>query len=275
MKTYRKQEIFLLVDSMYKQIGMSKFPVSIKFLNLFFSRFYNIKYVKYSDLMRSTGKDFNSICKMLKTQDARMIYDSSENIYYIYYNDFMPKPRCRWNIVHELAHLYLGHAIIELNAINLGLRTTKKQQEDFEAEANFFAKCCLAPYAVVIGLACYHGQIHNEGFYTILRVFLGLSKESSFYIATNLSKLKKFGLTSKDFMPYLTYLKEKLELFPKGSLDNNSILRYKYEFYNTEYAIAHSSGAPQHNSWEFVSVEEILSVLRSEYEVSWSKSFIA
>ena len=68
MKTYRKQEIFLLVDSMYKQIGMSKFPVSIKFLNLFFSRFYNIKYVKYSDLMRSTGKDFNSICKMLKTR---------------------------------------------------------------------------------------------------------------------------------------------------------------------------------------------------------------
>ena len=275
MKTSRKQEIFLLVNSMYSQIGRSQFPVTIKFINLFFSRFYNIKYIKYSDLMRSSNQDLAGVCRMLKTQDARIIYDSSKNIYYIYYNDFMPKSRCRWNIVHELAHLYLGHAIIELNALNLGLKTTSKQQEDYETEANFFVKCCLAPYAVVVGLACYHEQIHSEGFYTILRVFLGLSKESSFYIATNLSKLKKFGLTTKDFMPYLSYLKEKLELFPKGSLDNNSIWRYKYEFYHTEYTITHSSDVLQYNSWEFVSVEEILSVLRSEYEVSWSKSFIA
>ncbi len=275
MKISRKQEIFLLVNSMYSQIGASQFPASIKFINSFFSRFYNIKYIKYSDLMRSSNQDLDSIYKMLKTKDARIIYDSSENIYYIYYNDFMPKPRCRWNIVHELAHLYLGHAIIELNAMNLGLKTSDKQQEDFEAEANFFVKCCLAPYAVVVGLACYYEQIYSEGFYTILRVFLGLSKESSFYIATSLSKLRKFGLTTKDFIPYITYFKEKLELFPKGALENNSILRYKYEFYNTEYIITHSSSSLKHNPLEFVTIEEILTILHSEYEVIWSKSFIA
>jgi hypothetical protein len=275
MKIYRKQEIFLLVDSMYKQIGKCQFPVSINFLNSFFSRFYNIKYIKYSDLMSSTNKDFEGICTTLKTKDARIIFDSSENTYYIYYNDFMPKTRCRWNILHELAHLYLGHAIVELRALNLGLNIPDSKQKDFEAEANFFVKCCVAPYAVVVGLACFYEQIYDEGFYTILRVFFGLSKESSFYIATNLSQLKYFGLTSKHFVPYISYLREKLELFPKGSLNNNSIFRYYYEFYRTEYNIMQTTSLNQKDSWEFVSVEEILAVLRSEYEVAWSNSYLA
>ena len=275
MKIYRKQEIFLLVDSMYNQIGKCQFPVSINFLNSFFSRFYNIKYIKYSDLMSSTNKDLDSICTTLKTKDARIIFDSSENTYYIYYNDFMPKTRCRWNIVHELAHLYLGHAIVELRALNLGLNISDSKQKDFEAEANFFVKCCIAPYAVVVRLACFYEQIYDEGFYTILRVFFGLSKESSFYIATNLSQLKHFGLTTKHFAPYISYLREKLELFPKGSLNNNSIFRYYYEFHRTEYNIMQTNSLNQEDSWEFVSLEEILAVLRSEYEVAWSNSYLA
>lgn len=68
-------------------------------------------------------------------------------------------------------------------------------------------------------------------------------------------------------MPYITYLKEKNELFPKGALENNSILRYKYEFYKTEYIITHSSSTLKRNPLEFVSIEEILAILHSEYEV--------
>ena len=63
---------------------------------------------------------------------------------YIYYDDSVQESRKRWTILHEIAHLVLGHKINSL----LSCQDERYLQET-EAEANYFAKYALAPLPLI------------------------------------------------------------------------------------------------------------------------------
>lgn len=66
------------------------------------------------------------------------------NRYVIYYNNITNMGRLRWNIFHEIGHIYLGHHD----------HPDDSQYKIEETEANFFAKYAIAPPPLVNETRC-------------------------------------------------------------------------------------------------------------------------
>lgn len=96
--------------------------------------------------------------------------------WYIFYNDQKTEERVRFTIMHELGHIVLDHT----EASDLA-----------EAEANFFAKYCLAPPPLV-------HEINPEDYIDIANRF-NLSKECALYSMDYYNKWLRFG--AKEYTP--------------------------------------------------------------------------
>lgn len=101
--------------------------------------------VKISEVAKKAGV---SILKNSKTHELEE-NESGKAIlqngrFYIVYNDFEISARCRFTIAHELAHIFLGHVLVD----EVRYRTFEKRDEDEEA-AEMFAARLLAPACVL------------------------------------------------------------------------------------------------------------------------------
>lgn len=67
------------------------------------------------------------------SEDALCLETNNGNMY-IFYNDNKPYERINWSLLHEIAHLILGHT---------------EHCSLAEAEANFFAKFAIAPPVLI------------------------------------------------------------------------------------------------------------------------------
>ena len=72
--------------------------------------------------------------KLMKTSKDGFCYETRDGVMYIFYNDDMCDERINWTILHEIAHLVLGHT---------------EHCSLAEAEANFFAKYAIAPPVLI------------------------------------------------------------------------------------------------------------------------------
>lgn len=271
---YRKAQIFLIVDSLFKQMTEFTFPLKVNDLLKFFRKYYNIKIIKFTDFASISGKTLSKTATFFCTNNARIIYDPRSNTYYIYFNDTMPKNRCRWNIVHELSHLYLNHVITKINAVNSDIELPETAYNEMEEEANYFTSCCLAPYPVIISLSCYYKMIHFKGYYTILRTFFGLSKEASYYIAKKLSPLKNFYLDKQALQPYKKYLIDILDTYPQDLFSSPSFLKYQEEIPRIMHIINQKKLNKKFTAhyFEFYTVEDIIEIMLKKESIKWNQA---
>ena len=101
--------------------------------------------VKISEVAKKAGVSIlkNSKAHELKENESgKAILQNGR--FYIVYNDFEIPARCRFTIAHELAHIFLGHVLVD----EVRYRTFEKRDEDEEA-AEIFAIRLLAPACVL------------------------------------------------------------------------------------------------------------------------------
>ncbi len=101
--------------------------------------------VKISEVAKKAGVSIlkNSKAHELKENESgKAIFQNSR--FYIVYNDFEILARCRFTIAHELAHIFLGHVLVD----EVKYRTFEKRNEEEEA-AEMFAVRLLAPACVL------------------------------------------------------------------------------------------------------------------------------
>ncbi len=92
---------------------------------------------------------------------------------FIYYNDRVGYQRQRWTVLHEIGHIVLGHHDMDI-PYNLA-----------EAEANYFAKYCIAPYPLINITECANPWEISDTF--------DVSFEASCYIYASFQKWLQYG----------------------------------------------------------------------------------
>lgn len=269
MTISRKKEISTIVDYLFTQMVDFSFPLKVNDLLKFFLKFYKIKIIKFSEFASIARISLPETAEIFCTNNARIIYDPKETTYYIYYNDNMPKNRCKWNIIHELAHMYLDHPITLLNIKDNEFEIPLSIYEEMEEEANYFTSCCLTPYAAFIGLSCHYNMANFYGYYTIARTFFGLSQEAAYYTADNFSKLKEFNLTKQSFQPYENSLKYIIDTYKKDVFDTPILLKYQKEIPKIREIINHNKEQNEQyhmHYWQFSSVSDVMNAnAKQEY----------
>lgn len=204
----KKELINAQAHSLLLAADVSDFPLSIapimKAMKIMLG--YRLIFVTYSTLAEAKHTDIDGICLDMASNDARVIYDSAQDIFYVYYNDTLPKSRVKWNIIHELAHIYLGHTAEKLSIISNGRKISKARSQQIEEEANLFTRCILAPDYLVAQLIYHYSQNSLLGTYVILRSFYRLSQQASYYYACYLTKAPVLHVDKKLIAPFLPYL---------------------------------------------------------------------
>lgn len=89
------------------------------------------------------GRENEKLSKMSDDGFAVIVADKE----YIYYDDTVQESRKRWTIMHEIAHLLLGHKINCLMPIQ-----DEKYLKETEKEANYYAKYALAPLPLIYSI---------------------------------------------------------------------------------------------------------------------------
>ena len=209
MKTSRQEYINNLVATVSSTSKILSFPIKINPVMRCAKKYCcnNLYFIKYTDYASSLGTSIEGAKLQLYSNDGRIMYDSSTNKTYIYYNDTHPKYRIRWNISHELGHLFLNHIEEKLKANNHNLNLSKLRLSKMEEEANYFAKMLIAPLPVVAQFIYHYKMNSFEGAYTILRSIFHLSQEASYYYASQIVKEEQICFdikTVKPFMPFIT-----------------------------------------------------------------------
>lgn len=143
----------------------------------------------YSHLSTKSNTSFDEICEFFGSKDGTSHYLLKRNKYAVCYNDqVIPQERIKWTLAHELGHISLGHLGDFPQTGTEHPILEKSSYRIFEAEANVFARELLAPSSVFIYIAELYKVHEPLCFYTIARSIFRLSKEASYYIATDLSR---------------------------------------------------------------------------------------
>ena len=164
---------------------------------------------------------------------AKLVYNSNDDMYTLFYNSEMPSIRKAWTFAHELGHYFAGHHFYIEND-----NVSKELNNVLEQEANCFARELLVPSGLVLYIADYYKSRDVISFYTILRAIFNLSKEASFYIARDLSKVRKEYTERKIYENYIDIIKRYYPfLYKKIFLNIPSrddfyswSIHYKYEY---------------------------------------------
>ena len=210
MKTSRQEYINNLVATISSTSNILSFPIKINPVMRYAKKHCcnNLYFIKYTDFASSLGTTIEGAKLQLYSNDGRIMYDNSTAKTYIYYNDTHPKYRVRWNISHELGHLFLNHIDEKLKADKHNLGLSKLRLSEMEEEANYFAKMLIAPLPVVAQFIYHYKMNTFEGAYTILRSIFQLSKEASYYYASQIVKEQKINFdikTVEPFIPFINY----------------------------------------------------------------------
>ena len=104
-----------------------------------------IRVVTYTQFMEMHQISLEDVIKMLDSDLGACVYKPNSCQYLILYNDMMPTDVCRFTISHELGHIFLLHHEIAGSDILNRTFVPKQQYEEFEKEANVFARNLLSP----------------------------------------------------------------------------------------------------------------------------------
>ncbi len=145
--------------------GINTFPVDLtKILKA-----YNIKLCKYNDY------DDEAI----NSKDG--FTENVEGVYIIHYNYYInSKKRKRFTIAHELGHIMLGHIKVR----NILCRGGDINEE----EANFFARCLLAPECIINAL-----DTSKDIDIKMLSDYFEVSKDCATYALNNSRRFKNYS----------------------------------------------------------------------------------
>lgn len=104
--------------------------------------------VPYSEIIEHFGCEVETVCKKLKSNEGRTIYQ--DGIYTIAYNDIgKSSGRILFTLAHELGHIYLNHMldfkITEIPKKSNEIDMPQYEYDVLEREANAFARNILAP----------------------------------------------------------------------------------------------------------------------------------
>jgi len=271
MRTSRKIEVTQLAENILSQIASQKFPLKASTLIKVLRKSYTIKLIKFSEFVETSNMTLEDVYKLFCTKDARIIFDADAQIYYIYYNDAMCKERCRWNIIHELAHLILGHCQKAHKATALGIMLCGDDYADFEEEANYFTRYCLAPSPLLLFLAAHYRILNFNGYYIFARSVFKLSKEASYYIALDISERNHSQVTQKSFEPFIEFIAEFTSIYPQDSITCLTMQQYLDEIPYIKHIIEQKQkNYVKNKDLEYWTVGEILQSMCNELAEQYS-----
>lgn len=124
------------------------------------------------------------ILKHFRTIDATTIYLTDVKLHVILFNQKMPIERKKWTLAHELGHIRCGHfqQVLSMNRQSI----CDAYNARLEREADYFARCLLAPPWMIFLIASRYDRMDAIAYYTILRSVFRLSKEASFRTAISM-----------------------------------------------------------------------------------------
>lgn len=131
-----------------------------------------IKVERYSD----ASEEQRNVLLSASKDGLQVVLEVSKGVYQtvIYYNDQMPTERIRFTLMHEIAHIILGH----------------QQHSDLaESEANYFARYVLAPPPII-------HESHINDFLDLAEMFK-LSKECAYNAMRSYFKWLRYGRRKK------------------------------------------------------------------------------
>lgn len=121
-------------------------PISIKKL---IKTYPNLYLQKYSVFARENNLNMEETIEILDSEDG-CLWRRDTNDYIILYNDLINnKGRIRFTLAHELGHYILKHNEKTNKTILNRYSLTVEEYDNFEKEANYFAKRLLAPIPLV------------------------------------------------------------------------------------------------------------------------------
>lgn len=103
------------------------------------------KTLPYTQYARSIGESLDSITKIYG-HDGFTFWNRQDNKFYICYNDFLPPVVVRWTIMHEIAHIVLGHVTPDQPVLT---RIRLMSHPLMEKEADGFTRRVLCPSIVL------------------------------------------------------------------------------------------------------------------------------
>ncbi|HCQ6056237.1 ImmA/IrrE family metallo-endopeptidase [Clostridioides difficile] len=103
-----------------------------------------MKVYSYDEFAKLIRKDIDFITEKYDKQGF-VFWSKRDNTFVICYNKCYPFHSVRWTLMHELSHIFLGHAT-KTNVLKLHSKSNKL----FEVEAEAFTKHILCPNVVLL-----------------------------------------------------------------------------------------------------------------------------
>ncbi|MFN1842409.1 ImmA/IrrE family metallo-endopeptidase [Clostridioides difficile] len=103
-----------------------------------------MKVYSYDEFAKLIRKDIDFITEKYDKQGF-VFWSKRDNTFVICYNRCYPFHSVRWTLMHELSHIFLGHAT-KTNVLKLHSKSNKL----FEVEAEAFTKHILCPNVVLL-----------------------------------------------------------------------------------------------------------------------------
>ncbi|MCC0647905.1 ImmA/IrrE family metallo-endopeptidase [Clostridioides sp. ZZV15-6598] len=159
-----------------------------------------MKVYSYDEFAKLIRKDIDFIIEKYDKQGF-VFWSKRDNTFVICYNTYYPFYSVRWTLIHELAHIFLGHAT-KTNVLKLHSKSNKL----FEVEAETFTKYILCPNAVLT--ECKILEISE------IMYFCGVDKNVALKKSVSLKKgrnnttgldnlvIKQFNVFIKNYMKY-------------------------------------------------------------------------
>ncbi len=122
-----------------------------------------IALITYSQFMENTGKTYNEVVRFFDSEMGACCYNHQTSQYIIYYNAALSESWTRFTLAHELGHIFLGHHQKAGTEILNRTFVSKWVYQEFEKEANVFARNLLSP-APLAWLAIDEGNSKNPNY---------------------------------------------------------------------------------------------------------------
>lgn len=154
----------------------------------------NLHLMKYSAFAKKQKLPLKEVCDLLQSEDGALWYQPNTNSYILLYNDTVPsKERIRFTIAHELGHYVLRHNELTDKTILSRYSLTTQEYNDFDTEANFFAKHLLVPFPVLGNYVQFFHKMDT----TFIQSVFHVSYSVASFVIKNLRTMQSIGLVKE------------------------------------------------------------------------------
>jgi Zn-dependent peptidase ImmA (M78 family)/rRNA maturation endonuclease Nob1 len=216
-------------DNVLKNSSVKELPVRVKKIA---NSFPNLKVRTFSWFAKKRGFSHKEVCNLVNSEEGCCLYYESLDEYLILYNDKIPnKGRKRWTLAHELGHYVMNHNKISHNSSLTRSSLTEEEYNEFESEANCFARELLAPPPVLNEL-----KINNPNDISNL---CDISNEASLNVYKYIKQGAQFGIKYSPNHPVILLFQE----FISKINNTQRCLSCNYLFTSTDAAFCPCCGS--------------------------------